>query len=653
MRTATFSLSIFLALAFVSVVRGDANSSGPYGVNGLGLLLPNGTPLTGAGIAIGMVEGDAPADPDFPHPEFGFLGNDHVDPAGVYEIDGPNGYIAVPELPLAVFQHPMRVAGTMISTDDTDPDGPTGPLFAPIGLSPGADLHASALISETNDYTKMALQHVATRAGGDVRAINMSFGFYTGSSLHPDLTGNAQETLFLDWSATAHDVLYVAAAHERFAGGDFPDSSFNALLVGWSTRDTNGVFNMVHSDNRYHTDDWRTFVDLVAPGDSITAPNYGNFDEELTGNFNGTSAAAPHATSAVALIQEFVEYQIGVSAPRWGANARRHEVSKAVLMNSADKLEDNGAFAPVGALMGMERTLLDQNGDNWLASEAYGDGYDDFGMFQPLDDQMGAGHLNVRRALQQISSGEYEADSGDVPLIGWDYGTTTGAGQVRKYRFDEELTEDYFLSVTLAWDRHVDFAPGGDSGIAGQFDEGDTFAEYMEEGDFFGDPQADDVINDLDIYLMPRGAFSKSQAIALATGDADTIEHLFFQIPMTGDYEIWVEQFDADQGSQDYALAWWAASPNVILLAGDFDGDGIVTAADLTQWESDYGLTAGSDANGDGVSNGLDFLAWQKTLGNSAAVSNAATVPEPRTLSITLFGLVVLSSYSRRQVQAA
>jgi len=50
----------------------------------------------------------------------------------------------------------------------------------------------------------------------------------------------------------------------------------------------------------------------------------------------------------------------------WVENARRHEVMKAVLMNSADKLEDNGD----GNLLGMTRTVLDSNGNDWLASEA-------------------------------------------------------------------------------------------------------------------------------------------------------------------------------------------------------------------------------------------------------------------------------------------
>lgn len=47
-------------------------------------------------------------------------------------------------------------------------------------------------------------------------------------------------------------------------------------------------------------------------------------------------------------------------------------------------------------------------------------------------------------------------------------------------------------------------------------------------------------------------------------------------------------------------------------LSADFDQNGYVETADLTQWESDYGLNGDADADGDGNSNGLDFLAWQR-----------------------------------------
>ena len=51
-------------------------------------------------------------------------------------------------------------------------------------------------------------------------------------------------------------------------------------------------------------------------------------------------------------------------------------------------------------------------------------------------------------------------------------------------------------------------------------------------------------------------------------------------------------------------------------LPGDFDGDGNVDAADLAQWQNEYGS----------VLSGSDFLLWQQQ--NAAALA-ASAVPEP------------------------
>jgi len=83
------------------------------------------------------------------------------------------------------------------------------------------------------------------------------------------------------------------------------------------------------------------------------------------------------------------------------------------------------------------------------------------------------GHLNAKRALQQFAAGEYEefgVNGETVPVIGWDYGTTTGTDDINRYRFDQELQAGSFVSITLAWDREVEFdidqgpAQGGTTG---------------------------------------------------------------------------------------------------------------------------------------------------------------------------------------------
>ena len=101
---------------------------------------------------------------------------------------------------------------------------------------------------------------------------------------------------------------------------------------------------------------------------------------------------------------------------------------------------------------------------------------------------MGAGHLNAKRALQQFAPGESDLTSGTatVPTIGWDYGSTSFAGDFNRYVIDEELQGGDVISITLAWDREIKLTV--DDGV---FNAGDTF-------EVPSDPNtSDDVINDL------------------------------------------------------------------------------------------------------------------------------------------------------------
>jgi hypothetical protein len=64
-------------------------------------------------------------------------------------------------------------------------------------------------------------------------------------------------------------------------------------------------------------------------------------------------------------------------------------------------------------------------------------------------------------------------------------------------------------------------------------------------------------------------------------------------------------------------------------FSADFNHDGDVDAADLAQWQGDFGLNGDSDADSDNDSDGADFLAWQQQLGAASAVSGV--IPEPST----------------------
>ncbi len=430
-----------------------------------------------------------------------------------------------------------------------------------------------------------------------------------------------------------------------------------------------GAYRQVHTTNDFSMPlaGERTAVSLIAPGDNIRLTGLNNVPTVQ----DGASFAAPHVTGTVAMLQEYANERVMAGATDWTrttggeATAKQHEVMKAVLMNSADKFIDDGTVTlpgsndpiPPGNLLGMERTVLKTlkpgqdpgEEDDWFDSNSWDDSVDaSTGGFIPLDEEMGTGHLNAKRALQQFLPGEQEefgVSGGTVPSIGWDYGTTTGEDDINRYRFTDDLEAGSFISITLAWDREVTFSsdegggPGGND-PNGIFDFGDAFEKYVDNG---LDPLGDEVINDLDIYLVPEFAGSVNSALAFSIASEGSEEHLFYQIPDDGRYEIWVQQGDADVGmNQDYGIAWWYGLAPALPKPGDFDGDGDVDNADLNQWEGDFGLNGDSDADGDGDSDGADFLTWQRDFGSTASPAASQSVPEPSSFVLFALGLTCL-----------
>ncbi len=85
-------------------------------------------------------------------------------------------------------------------------------------------------------------------------------------------------------------------------------------------------------------------------------------------------------------------------------------------------------------------------------------------------------------------------------------------------------------------------------------------------------------------------------------------------------------------------FAGWAVRDiNIALDSADFDFDGDVDSADLSVWQTSFGIDAGADADGDGDSDGNDFLAWQSQFSGPGPAVAVATVPEPT--SAGLFGV--------------
>ncbi len=502
------------------------------GVEGIDARRLHGAPynLTGEKIAIGQVEIGRPG-------QFGLdKRTPAMPPVAVWRVLQLDRWATANDF---VDGHAANVASVMISRDKTL-----------TGVAPEALLYAGAVGEMDGSRSAqpeecVVSQAVAEQNSGDVRALNFSFGEPLSRDPRPNavLDGNALLTQCIDWLSRRHGALYVIAGNQGRGGIPIPTDNFNGLNVAYSRRDADGRFTRLdpsnlgseptirapRSGNPETNAGARRSITLVAPGSEIEM-----FDPDGWRTVSsGTSFAAPHVVGTIALMQQLVDRQIRAGLSNWSVAGRHPMVMKAVVMNAADKLEDNGD----GLRLGMARTLTDRSNQPWTASDAYRDPK------IPLHSDLGTGHLNAYRAYQQLLPGAF-GPGGNLPAVGWNLGALNRADS-HDYMFAEPIQGGSYLSATLAWERVVDLV---DSNRNGRYDIGESF---QDRG-----------LNDLNLYLMPADSDDISQSLWSSVSEVDSVEHLFYQVPETGYYKLRVvyQRQVHDQPTQPYGLAWWAVS---------------------------------------------------------------------------------------------
>jgi hypothetical protein len=312
--------AIGYTFVFAGTSLADSYSIGPNGINSAGL------GLTGAGVRIGQVEQGRPGDvgngDDAAHR------NSTTNPLDVFIQNIPGD----PAPNAEVSDHAQEVAGVMISTsavDGTGIDGNGDPIangIAPTGVATGAIHYSSAYVTEdTNPGYQDAIvtfQRIASIP--NMRAVNHSWGKEEVDFSNPN-NGESLLTMALDWSAIRHNVLHLVAGNQG-SMIPAPKDNYNGMTIGRSAKAADGVYRRVSPNNTYDEDAFgdRTSISLIAPGDGIELARAGDAHNIA----NGSSYATPHVTGTVALLQQNA----------FTAHQSRHEVMKAVLMNSADKI---------------------------------------------------------------------------------------------------------------------------------------------------------------------------------------------------------------------------------------------------------------------------------------------------------------------------
>jgi len=452
--------------------------------------------------------------------------------AGIFQLDQivpQNRYLE---------SHAGMVAQVMVSKDKRYP-----------GVAPRARFYATAVGPQSQNFQPqqcLAAQFLSQRNGGDLRAINLSYGesLARDERENAQLDGNALLSLCLDWLSQREKVLFVVAGNQGKGGIPIPTDHYNGLTIAYSTQSKPGGFynklafanlsqEPVGMGNRLVqleiNQQGRRGVNLVAPGSEFNLYDVNGKPESVS----GSSFAAPLVTGTIALLQEFGDRQLFKQPqnPHWTLTHRQPEVMKAVLINSAVKIKN--------ADLGMDYTLHSKKNRDWLQTQAYGD------RRIPLDLEMGSGQLNAWRALQKFQGGSH-TPAQPIPDIGWNYDTISPQ-QTITYSLQKPLKVDSFATVTLVWDREVKLL---DKNNNQNYDLGETF-------------QAEPLIN-LDLFLVKNNENNPDQSpvtICSSQSKVDNLEHFFCPIPQTGLYQIQVKApATLTKTNQAYALSWWTVA---------------------------------------------------------------------------------------------
>lgn len=155
--------------------------------------------------------------------------------------------------------------------------------------------------------------------------------------------------------------------------------------------------------------------------------------------------------------------------------------------------------------------------------------------------------------------------------------------------------------------------------------------------------------NDLSLSLYDRNGTSLlASANSVVAGQVEVLTGIGLQA--AGQYYLRV--MGASDAVQLYQLEL-SASAAVQLLAGDYNRDGSVDAADYVVWRNTAGQAGAglfADGNGNGAIDAGDYAVWRGAFGNSPATATTSgasaslPVPELSTAPVLLVAIALIST---------
>ncbi len=125
----------------------------------------------------------------------------------------------------------------------------------------------------------------------------------------------------------------------------------------------------------------------------------------------------------------------------------------------------------------------------------------------------------------------------------------------------------HFISIMLSWDRHVTLS--NDANSNGLYYRGYTFQPSISTYPLF---YSDYLINKLSLYLFPVISSVIQYAVSSSFSVEVTLQHIFFQVPTTGEYEICVQQTEYYLVSvEDYVLSSCYSTAPPLTVAVDYN----------------------------------------------------------------------------------